>query len=64
MKTLLRVPSVMRARIFFFLMVSEQVNLIHERGPYGKIEKSTKSLHPSRQVAGEQGKLTGGRRKR
>ena len=33
-----RVPSVMRAQIFF-LMVSEQVNLIHERRPYGKIEK-------------------------
>ena len=23
----------------FFFMVSEQVNLIHERRPYGKIEK-------------------------
>ena len=49
MKTLLRVPSVMRARkiFFYFLLVSEQVNLIHERRPYGKIEKSTKSLHPN-----------------
>ena len=28
-------------------MVSEQVNLIHERRPYGKIEKRTKSLHPN-----------------
>ena len=27
------------AKFFFFLMVSEQVNLIHERRPYGKIEK-------------------------
>ena len=27
-------------------MVSEQVNLNHERHSYGKIEKSTKSLHP------------------
>ena len=34
------VPSVGGARnFFFFLMVSEQVNLIHERWPYGKIEK-------------------------
>ena len=31
----------------FFFMVSEQVNLNHERPPYGKIEKSTKSLHPT-----------------
>ena len=31
-------------------MVSEQVNLNHERRPYGKIEKSTKSLHPSTYV--------------
>ena len=37
----------MRARIFFFFMVSEQVYLIHERRPYGKIEKSTKALHPN-----------------
>ena len=46
MKTLLRMPSVGGARKTFF-MVSEQVNLNHERPPYGKIEKSTKSLHPN-----------------
>ena len=33
--------------ILFLQMVAEQVNLIHGRHPYGKIEKSTKSLHPS-----------------
>ena len=44
MKTLPRVPS---RKTFFFFMVSEQVNLNHERRPYGKIEKSTKSLHPT-----------------
>ena len=38
------------ARNFFFFMVSEQVNLNRERRPYGKIEKSTKSLHPSTYV--------------
>ena len=49
MKTLLRVPSVGGARktFFFVLMVTEQVDLNHERRPYGKIEKSTKSLHPT-----------------
>ena len=35
---------------FFFLMVSEQVNLIHKRRPYGKIKKSTKSLPPNAEV--------------
>ena len=43
-------PSVGGARkTFFFLIfkVSEQVNLNHERGPYGKMKKNTKSLHPS-----------------
>ena len=51
MKTLPCVPSVMRVRIFFiFFMFSEQVNLIHERQPYGNIEKSTKSLHPTNYV--------------
>ena len=40
MKTLLRVPSLGGARKpFFFLMVSEQVNLNHERHSYGKIKK-------------------------
>ena len=41
MKSLMRLPSVWGARktFFFFLMVLEQVNLIHETPPYGKIEK-------------------------
>ena len=35
-----RVPSVgFTWKTFFFFMVSEQVNLNHERRPYGKIEK-------------------------
>ena len=48
MKTLPRVPSVMRGQIFsfFFLMVSEQVNLIHERRPYGEIEKKYQITAP------------------
>ena len=40
-------PSVGGARKTFFFMVSEQVNLNHKRHPYGKIEKSTKSLYPN-----------------
>ena len=36
-----------RARIFFLHMVSEQVNLMHETPAYRKIEKNTKSLHPT-----------------
>ena len=38
-------------KFFFFLMVSEHVNLIHEWRPYGKIEKGTKSLHPNIQYS-------------
>ena len=48
MKTLLHVSSVWGCtEDFFFFLVSEQVDLNHERRPYGKIEKNTKSLHPT-----------------
>ena len=33
---------------FFYKWSQTQVNLIHETPAYGKIKKSTKSLHPSR----------------
>ena len=35
-------------------MVSEQVNLIHETHPFGKILKNAKSLHPTDDASCEQ----------